>query len=125
MDTAPDPLPAGAAAPDEAPAFDYQGPPELYPLLLKTLHRVVDPEMALTIVDVGLVYAVAVQPDAVRVTVTMTSAACPVTDLILDDIDLELSKVLPPGQAVDLDLVWEPPWTPDRMSPRAKSFMGW
>jgi metal-sulfur cluster biosynthetic enzyme len=55
----------------------------------------------------------------------MTSAACPVVDVIIDDVGTELDKVAPADMAVDIELVWEPPWTTDRMSARAKAFMGW
>jgi metal-sulfur cluster biosynthetic enzyme len=86
---------------------------------------VVDPEVAMTIVDVGLVYGVTVTPDRLHVLLTMTSAACPVADVIMDDVESELDELAPAGMAVDVELVWEPPWTADRMSPRAKAFMGW
>lgn len=105
--------------------FRYEGPPELSTVVLKALRRVVDPEVALNIVDVGLVYGVRVQPGEVHVDVTMTSAACPVADVILGDVVFELDKVLPEGTLVDPHPVWEPPWTPERMSPRARQFMGW
>jgi metal-sulfur cluster biosynthetic enzyme len=103
----------------------YTGPEALRAPILAALHRVVDPEVAMTIVDVGLVYGVEVMPGRLHVLLTMTSAACPVTDLIVDDVGAELDKVAPAGMAVDVELVWEPPWTTDRMSARAKAFMGW
>jgi metal-sulfur cluster biosynthetic enzyme len=107
------------------PGFSYEGPEELREPVRKALRRVVDPEVAMNIVDVGLVYGVSVASQQVRVVMTMTSPACPVTDVIMDDVDSELDAVLPDGISLDIDLVWEPPWTPDRMSARAKAFMGW
>jgi metal-sulfur cluster biosynthetic enzyme len=109
----------------EALPYPYSGPQELRKPILDALHRVVDPEVAMTIVDVGLVYGVSVTDDRLHVLLTMTSAACPVTDVIVDDVGAELDKVAPPTMAVDVELVWEPPWTTDRMSARAKAFMGW
>lgn len=106
-------------------AFPYSGPAEMREPIEKALHRVVDPEVAMTVVDVGLVYGVVLEDGRLHVTVTMTSAACPVTDLILEEVETELDRVVPEGVQVDVELVWEPPWTPDRMSPRAKEFMGW
>ena len=105
--------------------FPYDGPQELAPAVLKALRRVVDPEVALNIVDVGLVYGVRVRPGEVHVDVTMTSAACPVADLILGDIVFELEQALPEGTGVEPHLVWEPPWTPEFLSPDARRFMGW
>jgi len=109
-----------AAAP-----FPYDGPEELRAPIGAALQRVVDPEMALSIVDAGLVSAVTVTPDRLHALLTMTSPACPVTDLIVDDAAAELDRIAPAGMAVDVELAWVPAWTPDRMSARAKAFMGW
>ncbi|MGE0311667.1 MAG: metal-sulfur cluster assembly factor [Lautropia sp.] len=120
--------------------YPYEGSPALRSAIDAALRSVVDPEVALNIVDVGLVYGVTADasPAAgsptgdstaggprVGVRLTMTSAACPVADVIVDDIELALETALPAGSTVDIRLVWEPPWTPERMSERARSFMGW
>ncbi|MFL6682669.1 MAG: metal-sulfur cluster assembly factor [Burkholderiaceae bacterium] len=108
-----------------APPFPYSGSEALRLPIRNALSRVVDPEVAMTIVDVGLVYGVRVDDKQVQVLVTMTSAACPVVDVIIDDIWCELSRVVPESLQIDVELVWEPPWTPDRMTDRAKRTMGW
>jgi metal-sulfur cluster biosynthetic enzyme len=105
--------------------FPYEGPEELLPHVVTALERVVDPEVAMNIVDVGLVYGVKVANGRMDLTVTMTSAACPVTDIIVEDIERQLDADLPPDLLIHVELVWEPPWTPERMSPAAKAFMGW
>jgi metal-sulfur cluster biosynthetic enzyme len=105
--------------------YPFAGPAELQPLIERALRRVTDPEIAMSIVDVGLVYGVEADERQVRVLVTMTSAACPVVEVIIDDIWHELSRVLPESLAIDVELVWEPPWMPARMSDRAKRIMGW
>jgi metal-sulfur cluster biosynthetic enzyme len=105
--------------------FLYDGPQELLPTLVEALERVVDPEVALNIVDVGLVYGVVVKDQRIDVIVTMTSAACPVTDTIIEDIESQLDAALPPDMLIHVELVWEPPWTPERMSDKARGFMGW
>ncbi|MFC5497891.1 metal-sulfur cluster assembly factor [Caenimonas terrae] len=105
--------------------FPYRGPPQLQPAILAALRRVVDPEVAMNIVDVGLVYGVSVADGVARVEVTMTSAACPVADVIVDDIETQLDRALPPELKIQVDLVWEPPWTTARMSESARRFMGW
>ena len=105
--------------------YPYEGPEAMREPIEHALRRVVDPEVALTIVDVGLVYGVAVADDRLHVLLTMTSAACPVTDLIVEDVETELSRVAPPTMRIDVELVWKPVWTTDRMSARGKSFMGW
>jgi metal-sulfur cluster biosynthetic enzyme len=105
--------------------FPYDGPEELHGPIFDALMRVVDPEVALSVVDVGLVYGVRVDEHTLHVRMTMTSAACPVTDVILEDAQRELERAAPPELAVEVELVWEPFWTPDRMTPRARRFMGW
>ena len=105
--------------------FTYSGPAELLPAVARALEKVVDPEVALNIVDVGLVYDVTVTDGRMDVRITMTSAACPVTDIIVDDTENALDDEMPPELKIHVELVWEPPWTPQRMSPRARAFMGW
>lgn len=108
-----------------APPYPYSGPEAMRRPVEEALQRVVDPEVAMTIVDVGLVYGVSVTDERLQVLLTMTSAACPVTDVIVEEVEAELDGVAPPAMRVDVELVWEPAWTADRMSPRAKAFMGW
>ena len=105
--------------------FAYAGPPELLPVTMKALQGVVDPEVALDIVNVGLVYGVTVEAGRMDVHLTMTSAACPVADVIVSDVEDALDAALPPELKIHVELVWEPPWSPQRMSPRARAFMGW
>jgi metal-sulfur cluster biosynthetic enzyme len=105
--------------------YPYSGPEDLRAPIEGALRRVIDPEVAMTIVDVGLVYGVSVTGDQLHLDMTMTSAACPVADVILDDVQHELDQVLPPEMKIEIALVWEPAWTTDRMSARAKAFMGW
>ena len=111
------------AAPAAGP-FPYRGPPELQLAVASALHQVVDPEVALSIVDLGLVYGVEIGTEQARVRMTMTSAACPVTDVIMGDVEAELERVLPASCWIEVELVWEPAWTPEMMSERARRFMG-
>ena len=87
-----------------APArlFPYEGPEDLRAPVLQALKKVVDPEVALNIVDVGLVYGVHITDTACRVRLTMTSPACPVADLILDEAGRELGRCLPEALAIVL-----------------------
>jgi metal-sulfur cluster biosynthetic enzyme len=117
--------PPEAAAAHGAPPFPYAGPQDLRAPIVAALSRVIDPEVAMTIVDVGLVYGVEVRERDVRVRLTMTSAACPVADVIVDDVWHELSRVVPASFDIDVELVWEPAWTAERMTDRARRIMGW
>ena len=86
----------------DAPRFAYEGPEHWQEPIARALRKVVDPEVALSILDVGLVYRVTVQETHAHILMTMTSAACPVTDVILDDAYAELEQVLP---LVDMVLI--------------------
>lgn len=108
-----------------APPFPYEGPVDLEQPVVAALTRVVDPEVALSIVDLGLIYGVDITAEQARVRMTMTSAACPVTDMIVEEVEHELDRVLPAGCTINVELCWDPPWTPDRMSERARAFMQW
>ncbi|MBI5275838.1 MAG: metal-sulfur cluster assembly factor [Burkholderiales bacterium] len=109
----------------EEQRYTYEGPEELAGTILEALKGVVDPEISINIVDVGLVYGVAVRGDTVHVEVTMTSAACPVADVILEDIGFQVDAAVGPRYHTQAELVWEPPWSPERLSERARRFMGW
>jgi len=89
------------------------------------LRTVEDPEAGMNIVDLGLVYAIRCEPGIVRVEMTMTSPACPAAPYLVDEATAALRNVAPAGTEVQVDLVWEPPWTPERMSPEAQTRFGW
>jgi metal-sulfur cluster biosynthetic enzyme len=91
----------------------------------QALKTVEDPEAGMNIVDLGLVYGITVEPGRVRVEMTMTSPACPVGAYLVDESAAAIRSVAPAGTDVQVDLVWEPPWTPERMSPEAQSRFGW
>jgi metal-sulfur cluster biosynthetic enzyme len=108
-----------------ATLYEFDAPEMLRAPVLAALRRVVDPEVAMNIVDVGLVYRVAlVDGRELHVQVTMTSVACPVADVILEDIERELDRAVPSDLVIRVQLVWEPPWNPDRLSDEARRFMG-
>lgn len=94
-------------------------------VVLDALRDVDDPEAGMNIVDLGLVYGVEVRDDAVGIDLTMTTAACPMTDLIVEQVHDAVQAVVPGGTTVEVRLVWDPPWTPDRMSGIAKEHFGW
>ena len=91
----------------------------------EALRQVDDPEAGMNIVDLGLVYGVDVTESAVHVDLTMTTAACPMADMIVGQVNDVITAMVPIGTAVDVELVWDPPWTPDKMSGIAKEHFGW
>ena len=93
--------------------------------VLDALRQVDDPEAGMNIVDLGLVYSVAVGAQRIDIDLTMTTAACPMADMIVDAAHDAVAAVVPAGIAIDVRLVWDPPWTPERMSGIAKEHFGW
>lgn len=91
----------------------------------EALRSVDDPEAGMNIVDLGLVYLVEVDEHGVRVDITMTTAACPMADMIMEQARAAIEAIAPPGTPIDLQLVWDPPWTPDKMTGVAKEHFGW
>jgi metal-sulfur cluster biosynthetic enzyme len=90
----------------------------------KALRAVKDPELNLNIIDIGLVYDVEVGgPGDVHVRMTLTSPGCPAGTEIIDDVKRVVAD-LEGVQSVDVELVWEPYWTPDKMDPRVRAFLG-
>lgn len=91
----------------------------------EALRSVDDPEVGMNIVDLGLVYGIDIAPQRVRVELTMTTPACPLGDLISENAHRAVSAALPLDVAVEVELVWDPPWTPDMMSETARQTFGW
>ena len=90
----------------------------------KALRAVKDPELNLNIIDIGLVYDVEVgDAGDVEVRMTLTSPGCPAGAEIIDDVKRVVSD-LEGVRGVEVELVWEPYWTPDRMDPRVRAFLG-
>ena len=91
----------------------------------EALRQVEDPEAGMNVVDLGLVYLIDVAAGAVRVDMTMTTAACPMADMLVEQARDAIGAIVPAGTRVDVRLVWDPPWTPDRMTGIAKDHFGW
>ncbi|HEY0879676.1 MAG TPA: metal-sulfur cluster assembly factor [Zeimonas sp.] len=91
----------------------------------EALRQVDDPEAGMNIVDLGLVYHIAVGEKAVFIDITMTTAACPMADMIMDDVRQVVRAIVPEGTAIEVELVWDPPWSPDKMTGFAREHFGW
>jgi len=99
---------------------DEIAPPTLEEKVIDVLKTVYDPEIPVNIYDLGLVYAVEVSPEGdVHVDMTLTAPNCPVADTIPNDVAQRL-QVLEGVRDVKVELVWDPPWTKERMSEAAR-----
>jgi len=88
------------------------------------LSDVMDPELNLSIIDLGLVYDVSVNKNKVYILMTLTSLGCPLFDTIQSEIYHELRKMGIEEKHIDIKLTFDPPWSMDRMNERAKAMLG-
>lgn len=93
--------------------------------IFAALRTVYDPEIGVNIVDLGLVYKVEIRPHEVYIELTMTTPTCPLSSVITRSIEQALRQAFPKLLVVTVELVWEPLWNPDMMSPAAKQQLGW
>jgi metal-sulfur cluster biosynthetic enzyme len=108
-------IPSDSGAPAEGNGLREQ--------VIEGLKEVHDPELGINIVDLGLVYDVSIEGDAVHVTYTLTTMGCPIGPLIEEQI----KKMIEPIEGVDrveAEMVLSPPWTPEKMSEEAKAALG-
>jgi metal-sulfur cluster biosynthetic enzyme len=119
-------LPSGDASPPVLPGGQggSSSPDDLRDRVIDALRSVIDPELGIDIVELGLVYAVDVDGGHVRVALTTTSPACPLADMVTSDAEVR-ARAIPGVESVEVRLVWEPPWGPERMSPTARRALGW
>lgn len=92
--------------------------------VLAALEQVCDPELGVDIVNLGLVYELHLAGETVSVVMTLTTPGCPLHGSIRREVLRQLER-LPGPPFVEVRLVWEPPWTPERMSEAARRQLGW
>lgn len=95
-------------------------PPPTPEVILDALHDVIDPELGYNIVDIGLIYEVHIGGGNVQIIMTMTTPGCPAQDYIMRgvyDRGMRIAGV----RAMNVELIWHPPWSTDKMSPKAKA----
>ena len=116
--------PAAATAEQRALPADVAAPAAVTEDQVKAvLRRVKDPELNLNIVDLGLVYGIAVDGSTVRVDMSLTSPGCPSGPEIMGDAEKHI-RAMPGVTDVAMNLVWSPYWTPERIEPRVRAYMG-
>jgi metal-sulfur cluster biosynthetic enzyme len=107
----------------DEPAAPADGGPLNEDQVKLALRRVKDPELNLNIVDLGLIYAIDVDGSTVRVDMTLTSPGCPSGPEIMGDAERQI-RTVPGVSDVALNLVWSPYWTPERIEPRVRAYLG-
>jgi len=111
----PKPVTAGAVARDQK---------ELEEKIIAAIQTVYDPEIPLNIYDLGLIYKLGIDPtNAVKVEMTLTAPGCPVAGDIVAEVKRKV-EAIPEVPKVDVELVWDPPWSRDRLSEAARLELG-
>ncbi len=116
-DGSPSALAAGAGASASNPAAKEQA-------ILEQLKKIYDPEIPMNIVDLGLIYGFEWTGDKVQLRMTLTAPGCPVAGILAEEVKAAVEGVTGPGTAT-VEMIWDPPWTPDRMSEFAKRQFGY
>jgi metal-sulfur cluster biosynthetic enzyme len=111
------PAPAPAPSPGGAHAEEER-------LITESLKQIYDPEIPMNIVDLGLVYGFEWKGDQVTLKMTLTAPGCPVAGILAEEIKTAIEKV-PHVAGATVEMVWDPPWTPEKMSEFAKRQFGY
>lgn len=94
-------------------------------LIKSKLSEVLDPELNISIVDLGLVYKVEIRKSGgAKITMTLTTIGCPLFSLIEQEIKSKLKTIGLPKEKIEFELTFDPPWSMDKMSERAKAMLG-
>jgi FeS assembly SUF system protein len=114
--------PRGAETPGAGPP--RPSPAEIRERIIAQLHTVYDPEIPVDIYELGLVYEVRVdEAGRAAIRMTLTSPMCPAAEMLPPEVETKARSV-PGVSSVELELVWDPPWSPERMSEAAKLELG-
>jgi metal-sulfur cluster biosynthetic enzyme len=120
-------VPAQDAANEETASTpegpDGSGTPPTADQVKLALRKVKDPELNLNIIDLGLVYEIGVDGSEVDIDMTLTSPGCPAGPQIMGDVE-RVVKAMPGVSAVNINLVWQPFWSPEKIEPRVRAYMG-
>ncbi|MBI4446128.1 MAG: DUF59 domain-containing protein [Acidobacteria bacterium] len=92
---------------------------------MEVLRTIVDPEIGINIVDLGLVYSVEVSQGRVHVAMTLTTPACPAGQYLAERAEAAIRRRVPDVKSATVEVVWDPPWSLEMMSDQAKQQLGW
>jgi metal-sulfur cluster biosynthetic enzyme len=93
--------------------------------ILRVLHKVSDPEVGVNIVDLGLIYSIEIDGDKVRMVMMMTTPACPMHSYLTEEVREAILAEFEDVATVEVQLVWEPSWSPRMISKHGRRQLGW
>jgi metal-sulfur cluster biosynthetic enzyme len=91
--------------------------------VIERLKEVYDPELGVNVVDLGLIYRMDIKNGHIFIEMTLTTPGCPLHDTIVNGVKAALSS-LPSVESVEVEVVWDPPWTPEKISPEGREWLG-
>ena len=91
--------------------------------VMEVLKQCMDPELGISLVDLGLIYDVKVEKDEVKINMTLTTVGCPLVGMMRGDVK-EKVGAMKGVKEVEVEIVWDPPWTPERISAEGKKKLG-
>ncbi len=100
-------------------------PPIAKEQIIAALRAVLDPEVGANVIDLGLVYGIDLKDRNVRLEMTMTSPACPLSSYLQETAERAIRARVPETMAVEITMVWQPAWDPSMMSKDARRQLGW
>lgn len=93
--------------------------------VIAALHEVIDPELGVNVVDLGLIYGVETTGGDVCIDMTLTTPGCPLHDSIRDAVETAVELLVPGVESIQVNLVWNPPWCADRITENGLRELGW
>jgi metal-sulfur cluster biosynthetic enzyme len=93
--------------------------------VMEALKGVIDPELGVNVVDLGLIYDIVTGEDTVRVVMTLTTPGCPLHESISEAVETAVQLLVPGVSSVEVDLVWDPPWCTDLITEDGLRELGW
>ena len=91
--------------------------------IVDTLKQCYDPEIPINIVDLGLIYDIQINKKDVQIKMTLTARGCPMSGFIAENVKQRINALEGVSRVV-VEVVWDPPWTPDRIDPEARKILG-
>ena len=96
----------------------------LIPEITERLNTILDPELGIGIVDLGLVYDVQLEKKTALIKMTLTTMGCPIGPMLMEQIELILTTMFPDEiHHTNVEIVWDPPWSPEKMKPEVRELM--
>lgn len=92
--------------------------------ILKKLEEVIDPELNISIVDLGLIYDIKIKKNQIKIKMTLTTIGCPLFSIIEEDIKNKISELGFNKEKIIIELTFDPPWTIERISEKGKLILG-